>query len=113
MSGRPSVVLWVQQDRRRLLNKCPDHVRQLLRWVGNNPRLLVAALSILSQAWKLASPGDILLGERLNPTCDGVDDPLFRINCLNRMVWQWGRIIGQGGATYQPAQHRTTSHGEC
>ena len=65
----------VGQDRLRLLKKCPNHVRQLLGWVGSNPRLLVAALSILSG--QEASPKDVFLGEILNLTCDGVDVPLI------------------------------------
>ena len=36
------------QEREALILLCPQHVKQLLSWVGSNPRLMVAALSILS-----------------------------------------------------------------
>ena len=61
---------WVLQDHRRLVSECPDHVRQLLGWVGNNPRLLVAALSILSGQGVDSSPAHIFIGERWSPVGD-------------------------------------------
>ena len=97
MPGRSSVVLGATGPP-QAPEKCPDHVRQLLGWVGSNPRLLVTALSVLS-GQESSSPKDIFLGEILNPTCGGV--PLIGGGLPQSDVLEMGE---DDGAT------RTTSH---